>query len=160
MLEGTISAVRMCSACIKIDGRGKYLGKYLDIQQYKPANDTNARHTFTFDLYGKAFARILVEPKLKNIDLADLYGSVFNDFKCVGFSTILISKLDWKQYTIDQQMEIEENITSDLRFDYTESELSFWVMESEDKTHLVVTVQPVSETFSLTHFLRHHRIGQ
>ena len=46
----------------------------LRTSQYNPAEATGACYVFTFDLCGKAFARILVETKVGTLDLADLYG--------------------------------------------------------------------------------------
>lgn len=146
MLEATIRMVRMCSAYATVDDRTEEFGQFLNMQKYNPAEATDARYVFTFDLCGKAFSRVLVEKKVQTLDLADLYGSPWSDYKVVGFHYLWISHPDWSNLTNDERRHLEDEVTSDLRFDYAEDELDFWFDDSLDEIYHFVTVQDVYES--------------
>lgn len=141
MLDATIRLVWMCSVYAAIDGRTKDFGRFLKMQKYNPAEATDARYVFTFDLCGQAFARVLVDEKVRTLDLADLYGNPWWDLKVVGFHHIWISHPDWSNLTNEERGKIEDEVTSDLRFDYPEDELDFWFDDSLDESYQFVTVQ-------------------
>ena len=145
MLEGTIVLVRMCSAYLTMDGRNKAFRQFLGLQIYNPAEATNARYVFTFDMCGKAFARILVEATLQTLDLADLYGSPWFDYKVVGFHRLWISHPDWSHLRKKEMNQLETALTEDLRYDYSEDELNFWCDGSLDKSYLFVTLQDIDQ---------------
>jgi hypothetical protein len=144
VLEGTVSAVRMASAYLSMDGRDKAVGQLLRMQTYDPAEATDARYVLTFDIFRKAFARILVDATLQPLDLADMYGSMWDDYKMVGFDSFWISHPDWAYLTKREAKKLEKQVTYDLRFDYTDDELEFWFDDSRDKSYLVVTLLPLS----------------
>ncbi len=146
MLEATIRIVRMCSAYATVDDRAEEFGRFLNMQKYNPSEATDARYVFTFDLWGKAFARVLVETKVQTLDLADLYGSPWSDYEVVGFHHLWISHPDWTNLTKDELLHLEDEVTNDLRFDYAEDELDFWFDDSLDENYLFVTVQDVYES--------------
>jgi hypothetical protein len=144
VLEGTVSAVRMASAYLCIDGRDKAVSQFLCMQTYNPAEATDARYVLTFDIFRKAFARILVDATLQPLDLADLYGSPWDDYKMAGFDSFWISHPDWSYLTKREVKKLEKQVTYDLRFDYTDDELEFWFDDSRDKSYLVVSLVPLS----------------
>jgi hypothetical protein len=146
MLEGTVCLVRMVAVYAQLDGNSTGFEEFLKMQTYNPADASNAEYSFTFDLCGKAFARVLVDAELHTLDLADLYGSPWMDFEVVGFQHLWISHLDWSNLTDEKRHHLEEEVTDDLRFDYSESELDMWFDDSLDKAYLFVTVQDVYET--------------
>lgn len=146
MLEATIRIVRMCSAYASLDGRAEEFGQLLNMQKYNPAEATDARYVFTFDLCGKAFARVLVEATVQTLDLAELYGSPWLDYEVVGFHYLWISHPDWSNLTNEELRQLEDEVTNDLRFDYAEDELDFWFDDSLNETYLFVTVQDVYES--------------
>jgi len=146
MLEATILMVRMCSAYATVDNRTKEFGQFLNMQKYNLAEATDARYVFTFDLCGKAFARVLVEKKMQTLDLADLYGSPWWDYEVVGFDSLWISHPDWSNLTNEERRQLEDEVTSDLRFDYAEDELDFWFDDSLDDVYHFVTLQDVYES--------------
>jgi hypothetical protein len=146
MLEATIRVVRMCSAYATVDNRAEEFGEFLNRQKYNLAEATDARYVFTFDLWGKAFARVLVETKVQTLDLADLYGSSWSDYEVVGFHYLWISHPDWTNLTNEELRQLEDEVTNDLRFDYAEDELDLWFDDSLDETYLFVTVQDVYES--------------
>ncbi len=143
MLEGTIRLVRMCSCYATVDDRKEQFDKFLAMQTYDPAKATEARYAYTFDIFGKAFARVLVQTKEGTLDLADLYGTPWNDYQVVGFHHLWVSHPDWSRLPKEEVTEIESVITSDLRFDYADDEIDFWCDDSLDETCLFVTVQDV-----------------
>lgn len=143
MLEGTIRLVRMCSIFATMDDHSERFSEFLALQTYDPAKATEAQYAYTFDIFGKAFARVLVEIKEGNLDLADLYGNHWNDYQVVGFRHLWVSHPDWSRLPKEEITELESIITSDLRFDYADDELDFWCDDSLDETYLFVTVQDV-----------------
>ena len=143
MVEGTISVVRASSAYLAIDGRKKDFPDLLDLQTYDPTKATNARYAFTFNMFGKAFARVLLDARLEGIDLADLYGSPWFEYRVVGFRYLWISHPDWSHLTKKEMKELKAAVTYDLRYDYSELEVRFWFNEDTEKSYLLVTVEDV-----------------
>ena len=141
MLEGTIRLLRMCACYATIDDCGEQFEDFLAMQTYHVAKDTTARYAFTFDIHGLALARVLVEYKDGILDLADLYGSPWNDYRVVGFSHLWVSHLDWSDLTEEEVSELEGVIENDLRFDYSEEELNVWFDDGLDEAYLFITVQ-------------------
>jgi hypothetical protein len=64
LLEGTIHVMRMCFVWAALDGRTKHFDEFLAMQTYDPTRATGARFTATFDIFGRAFARIQLDPIL------------------------------------------------------------------------------------------------
>ena len=141
MLEGTILFVRMCGCFATMDDRDAQFEEFLAMQTYHAAKATAARYAFTFDIHGMAFARVLVEYKEDNLDLADLYGVPWNDYRVVGFSHLWVSHIDWSRLTEDDVSELESAIENDLRCDYSEEELYFWFDNGLDESYLFITFQ-------------------
>jgi hypothetical protein len=141
MMKATILMVQASAAYYKIDGRS--CDGFFAMQKYNPAKSPG-RHAFTFDLHGKAYARLLVDPETHIIDLADLYGHPWEPYRTVGYSRIWISHTDWTDITKEEMGVLEEQVTYDLRFDYTEDELDFWFDDSNAK-YLCVHVQDHDE---------------
>jgi hypothetical protein len=146
MLEATVSLVRKICAYATIDNHAKKLGRFLNMQKYNPAEATDARYVFTFDIWGKAFARVLVKTKVQTIDLADLYGCAWSDYKVAGFHYLWISRPDWSNLTNGELRKLENEVEYDLRCDYAEDELDLSFDDSLDETYLFVTVQDVYES--------------
>lgn len=133
LLEGTICAMRGLAAYLAMDNRDEASCKQLAMQTYNPAEATGAHYAFTFDLWGKAFARIFVETGFKALDLADLYGNPWPDYEVVGFKRLWISHPDWSGLTPDEKKQLEEEVTDDLLFDYGKDDIVFWFDDSEDE---------------------------
>jgi len=144
LLEGTILVVQACSAYAKLDGDS--YAPFLAMQKYNPARSGSARYAFTFDLYyGKAFARVLVPAKgyVDNVgqpDLADLYDHPWSDYELCGFSELWITRTDWAALTSEELVRLEQLVTDDLRFDFTEDEVGFWFDDSRTAGALFVYV--------------------
>jgi hypothetical protein len=146
MLEGTIRVVRMCFSYATLDNCAGTFDRFLRMQKYNPGEATDARYLFTFDLWGKAFARVLVDAKVRALDLADLYGSPWPDYEVVGFHYLWISRPDWSKLTESELRQLEDEVTDDLRFDYAEDELDVYFDDSLDEAFLLVVVQDVYES--------------
>jgi len=127
MLEGTIQVVQACCAYAKLDGQP--LTDFLAMQRYNPAWSGNARYAFTFDLCGKASARVLVTSKMEVLDLADLYGQPWPDFKACGYYSFWITRANGTALSNEERAQLEEEVIYDLRFDYSEDELVIWFDE-------------------------------
>ena len=97
----------------------------------------------TFDLQGKAYACVNLPASLGAVDLADLYGAPWFEYKVVGFCDFWIARAEGEALSQKEITAFEEAVEYDLRFDYGEEELSFW---SDPDTHegvLQFTVQDV-----------------
>jgi hypothetical protein len=138
LLQGTVLAVQACCAYARLDGQST--AQFLAMQKYHPADADDVSYTFTFDLCGKAFARVLGSVKGGILDLADLYGHPWSEYEVCGYSCFWVSRTDGKKLSSDELMEIEREITEDLRFDYTYDELDFWFDETAIEGVLLVNL--------------------
>ena len=141
MLDGTIRVIQAISAYASMDGIA--LDPFLNMQRYNPSEAPDARYVLTFDLYGKSFARVLADSKLFLPDLADLYNHPWYDYKVVGYRCLWISHPDWSPLTNVELEQLESAVTADLRFDYSEDELTFWFDCGPDSSDLCVMLQDV-----------------
>jgi len=141
LLEGTILLVQMWAAYNDLDSDD--FAPLLEMQTYDPNDSPHARFACTFDLHSAAYARVLVETKVGGLDLADLYGQPWRDYRVVGFRRLWISHPDWSPLTSDVRQQLQDEVGGDLYFDYTEEELDVWFDDELDDTYLLVTVQDV-----------------
>jgi hypothetical protein len=146
LLEGTIAVVRQCAAFLAADDRDDGLNSFLETQTYNLISKYNKYYNYTFDIYSKAYARVLLETKVGALDLADLYGSAWWDYQVVGFHHLWISHADWSGLADEERQRLEQQVTDDLRFDYGEDELDFWFDDSLDEAYLFITIQDVFDS--------------
>lgn len=140
MLEATINVMQAIWVFANMENQP--LGWFLANQQYHPCKAPDARYIFTFDLYGKAFARVILDSIQKPpLDLADLFRYPWVDFKVAGFNNIWISHPDWSPLTTEEVQQLETDVTNDLLFDYGEDELDIWFDNSVDPSYLYASVQ-------------------
>lgn len=69
-----------------------------------------------------AFGRLLVDD-LRSIDFADLLGHGWNDLEVCGYSAAFVTRTDGLDLSNAEQTQLEQAITDDLRYDYSEEEL-------------------------------------
>ncbi len=93
MVEGTIRVMQAVWVYNNIDGQTS--DRLVSLQKYDCSKAPDTKYVFTFDLIGKAYARILVVSKFGELDLADLLNHPFDDYKIVGYNSISISHPDW-----------------------------------------------------------------
>jgi hypothetical protein len=141
LLEGSILAVRACCAYAGIGGQSS--DHFLAMQEYHPSKGSDAKYAFTFDLCGKAFARVLVPSDIRVIDLADLYGHPWWEYEVAGYHFFWVSRTDGNALFNEESEYIEKAVTEDLLFDYTEDELDFWFTDSPVDGVLLVTLQDI-----------------
>ena len=82
---------------------------------------------------------------LRPVDLADLYGTPWNDYRVVGYCDIWISRIDEVPLSADEIAQFETVVDEDLSFDYSEDELRFWFDPDTHDGMLKVSVQDVYE---------------
>lgn len=144
LLEGTILVVQACCAYASIDGRS--YDDFLTMQTYDSAGNSKAKYAFTFDIFGKSFARILTPKKIHHcIDLADLYEHPWQKYKLCGYNEVWVGRTDEKALTAREKARLEEDVTDDLRYDFAEDELGFWFDDSTIKGVLRVYLYDVEE---------------
>jgi hypothetical protein len=139
MLEGTVNVMQAIWVFANLDRQP--IGPFLANQQYDLSKPPDPHYIFTFDLCGKAFARVIVDSVQKYpLDLADLFGYPWQDYKVAGFQSIWISHPDWSPLTIEESQQLETVITEDLLFDYSKDEINCWFDDSIDPSFLFVSV--------------------
>jgi len=143
LLKGTILAVAAVCAYESIDGRPSE--EFLAMQKYSPAGTLKAKYAYTFRGRNKFLARILMPRKIQFLDLADLCEHPWHAYKTYGYEGILISRTDGKNLTAREKADLEEQLTYDLRYDYSEKELGFCFDDSTPKGVLHVYLYDVSE---------------
>ena len=143
LLEGTILLVQMCAAYLTLDNQS--LGLFLAQQTYDPDRAIGAPYTVTFDLCRKAYARLNLPASLRPVDLADLYGSPWNEYEVVGYCDLWIARADGNELSTEEMAAFEKAVDYDLRFDYGEDEVRFWFDPDTHAGILKVTVQDVYE---------------
>lgn len=141
LLDGTIMYMSACCAYLTIEGRP--IEDFLSMQAYRPNLDPNSHYSFTFNLLSRAFGRIISPLDAKCLDLADLYGHPWDDYKMCGYSDFRVARIDGCALSKNEIAEIEEAITYDIRFDYTEDELDFWIDQDTIDGVLLVYLQDV-----------------
>ena len=141
LLDGTIVFVRMCVAYMEIDGTDVI--EFLDRQTYDPPKSSEVPYQVTFDMQNKAYARINLPASLRPVDLADLYGAPWDDYRTVGYCDIWISRVDEVPLSPEEIAKLEVVVEKDLRFDYSEDELDFWFDPDTHDGVLKVSVQDV-----------------
>jgi hypothetical protein len=156
LLEGTIDVVIGSAAYASLDSQS--LETFLDMQMYDPSTAAGAKYALTFDLYGRAFGRILAPTKAVIPDLADLLDHPWENYAVCGYSSLWVSRIDDKSLSAKELARLEKEVTSDLRFDYTEDDLDLWFDDQSVKGELLVSVQEKqSNQLGELNELRHHR---
>lgn len=139
LLDGTILVVQMSVAYLAMDGQ--QVAEFLAQQEYDPNQVCGAPYQVTFDIHGKAYARVNLPASLRPLDLADLYGTPWNAYERVGYSDFWISRVDGNALSVQEIADFENAVESDLRFDYGDDELTFWFDPDTNDGVLKVTVQ-------------------
>ena len=148
LLEGTVHVVRACCAFWALDGQHEIAGGFLGSQIYPKADSNGTGYSLTFGLHSKALARIVVPegPRLlSDLDLADLYGFPWDEYRCVGFDRLFIARADWGELTSRELEELEAEVTEDIRYDYSEEELQLLFEPSLEGISLDVFLQDIYE---------------
>ena len=136
--------VRACCAYWSLDGEDRTrTERFLELQRYAKPDPKATGYILTFDLHSKALARIVIEnaPVLADVDLADLYGHPWWEYKRVGYDHLYISRSDWGELTCQELEDLEAEVTYDIRYDYSEDELDLWFEPSQEGTCLIVSLQ-------------------
>ena len=124
LLEGTVAFVQLCAAYLLLDNQR--VSEFLKQQRYDAEGMGDGFYVATFDIHGKGYARLVTQTSFPFVDLADLYGSPLEAYKVVGFAHFWITCRDEKDLSSDEIAAFEQEITSNLRFDYDEGELNVW----------------------------------
>ena len=141
LMAGTVEVVIAAVAYANLDN--KAITAFLKMQQYDPAKAVEAKYTFTFDLFGRAYGRVLIPAKATIPDLADLYGHPWEDYEVCGYQQLFVSRADKRKLGIREKVSLEKAITYDLRFDYCEDELAFWFDDASIDGVLIANVQDI-----------------
>jgi len=121
LLEGTILLVSAAAAYSENEGGD--LKEFLAQQAYRPALDPDTYYSFTFNLRDHTYGRIITPLDKKTLDLADLWGHPWKQFKMCGYNEIRISRLDNAPLSVLECDRLEKTITDDIFFDYTDDDV-------------------------------------
>lgn len=140
LLEGTLLVVKMCVAYLTLDNQP--VAGFLEQQAYDPRTVAGVPYQVTFDIgSGAAFARIGTPMPFKYLDLADLCGASWDQYETVGYDQFFVSRTDQEHLTAEEIRALDDEVTRDLRFDYSEDELNFWFDPDSVEGVLIVAVQ-------------------
>ena len=139
LLEGTIDIVTAAVAFGVLDGQS--MAGCLHAQQYDASRAQNVTYALTFDIFGRSFARVLADARLRTVDLADLYGMPWERHKRVGYERFWISRIDGRDMAAAEIEGLEVLVANDLLFDYGEDEIDFWFDRETYKGAVMVSVQ-------------------
>ena len=139
LLEGTIDCVVAAAAFATTNGQG--IVNFLSRQHYHPAKASGSPYAVTFDFYGRGFARVFADQHLRCLDLADLYAMPWERYQLVGYPRFWVCRVDGDDLSSTELGALEQDIASDLRFDYGEDELDFWFDRDSLKGALLVHLQ-------------------
>ena len=139
LFEGTIQLVKMSAIYLSMDNRA--IDKFLSMQAYNPLPNPEAPYIFTFDLCGKAFARVFVGlEEFKMIDLADLFNCPWQEYKVAGYYEFIISRVDQKPLLVKEIKSLTKLVKDDLYYDYSKDELEIDFNEYSDRSCLQVAL--------------------
>lgn len=139
LFEGTIQLVKMSAIYLSMDNRA--IDKFLSMQAYNPPPNPEAPYIFTFDLCGKAFARVFVGlEEFKMIDLADLFNCPWQEYKVAGYYEFIISRVDQKPLLVKEIKSLTKLVKDDLYYDYSKDELDIDFNEYSDRSCLQVAL--------------------
>lgn len=141
LMEGTIQVVQMSFAYLALDNQA--VDEFLSHQRYDASRVVGAPYQVTFDIHGKAYARINVPASLRQVDLADLYATPWNPYERVGYCELWISRVDGTALSPEEIADLEKSVEDDLRFDYDEEEVEFWFDPDTYPGNLRVVIQDV-----------------
>ena len=149
LLDGTIHFVAMWFGFYSLGGDSEGLARLLQMQTYDPAEAIDACYAYTFNLCHKAYARVLLDTKFQNLDLADLFEAPWDAYRVAGYSEFYISRLDEEPLTDEERAELQDEIKGDLFYDYTEDELQVLIVEEDwdgfDDSYMRVMMQEIPE---------------
>jgi hypothetical protein len=140
LFEGTIKLVKMSAAYLSM-GRSRHIDAFLSMQGYNPPLNPEAPYIFTFDLCGKAYARAFVgKGENMMIDLADLFGSPWEEYKVAGYYEFIISRADLKPLLVKEVKSLISMVKDDLYYDYSKDELEIDFTEYSNRSCLQVAL--------------------
>jgi hypothetical protein len=146
LLKRTLLMVPMALAYRNMDGDDSET--FLDMQTYDPSRARNACYALTFDLYERAYARILVDESLRECDLADMFGAAWMELEMCGYRGFYISRVDGQELSPEEVVELQRLVEKDLFYDYTEDELSVCFDDSRSPLYLYVEVSDRDESLN------------
>lgn len=141
MLQATLLLVQACV----IYGSGLDMQPYqsfLGLQAYDFEQAPDARYGLIFGMGRNRFGRLLTTSKLDYIDFADLYDCPWMSYKTAGFNRAWILRLDGEDFTESELARLETLITKDIRFDYTEKEVSISFGRMDEGIALLCACKP------------------
>lgn len=91
-VTGTVIVVQ--AGAIHADMDGLPVADFLALQNYNPAAVPEATYAFTFDLFSHAYGRVLAPAKIPGMDLADLEGCPWWEYKVCGYRGFWVARTD------------------------------------------------------------------
>lgn len=135
--------ILMYAACSFIEFNGKSYLKFLNKQKYRLNGYSHPHYCLTFQLGLERYGRLICDETFTDIDLGALYLQTWDRFRCVGFNSLYVSKIDGTDISIDEFQRIKSIVEEDIYFDFERSDLSVgmsWVDDEFCTDTLVVTV--------------------
>ena len=131
----------MTAAYLAMDGQ--QVSDFLAQQIYNPTRLSLVPYMVTFNIHGKAYARVNVHASLRPLDFEDLYGTPWNPYERVGYSDFWISRIDGNALNAQEVSDLSNAVESDLQYGFDPDEVTFWFDPDTHDGILKVTVQDV-----------------
>jgi len=125
MVEATVALVVACCAMRQLDSQLSV--EFLAHQQHAGAPASTAIYRVLFELGPGAVGVLMVDARLRWIDLADLYEMPWHYLERVGYVGFWVTRLDGADFEVEEVALLDKAITADLRHDYAEDEVCFYL---------------------------------
>lgn len=125
MVEATVALVIACCEMRQLDGQPS--AEFLAHQQHAGAPASLAIYRVLFELGPGAVGVLMVDARLRWIDLADLYEMPWHYLERVGYVGFWVMRQDGADFEVEEVALLDKAITADLRHDYAEDEVCFYL---------------------------------
>jgi hypothetical protein len=125
MVKATVALVFSCCAMYQLNGQPS--AEFLAHQQHAGAPASPGIYRMLFELGPSAVGVLMVDARLRWIDLADLYEMPWHHLERVGYVGFWVTRLDGADFDAEEVALLDKTITADLRYDFAEDEVCFYL---------------------------------
>lgn len=146
MAEATALMLAHLDGCYTVEHKRRDFRSLLSKQTYDPKRAEGARYVVTFDIFGRASARLLVD-ELAELDLASLNWTEWLRYERIGYSRLWISRIDGRPLGKREVVRLSNAVQADFDVDYTDEEVQVTYFPSD--YWLEVLVEELDECSAL-----------
>ena len=128
MIACSALLVRAVMGYRQMDGQDS--GSFLQRQHYRPGGEDGNFYCLILEIGKSSFGRILADVELADVDFEDLFNHSWPGLGTAGFTKGYVTRLDGKRIGKRELKQLNERVTSDLYYGYSEEEVSVDVISS------------------------------